>query len=87
MPRHTDGKVSSTMTASQRAERGDHTRLTSTFVIEFTTQFFSHTLQDFCKLPVLGLEGLQLSGEIPQSFFLVRNAVLLSIGKLVDLKN
>lgn len=51
------------------------------------TEFFSYTLQSVCKLPVLGLEGLQLSGEIPQSLFLFRNAVLLSVGELVELEN
>lgn len=58
----------------------------SSFVIELTTEFLSHVMQSFCKFPVLGSERLQLSGEIPQFFLLLQNAVLLSVGELVELK-
>lgn len=61
--------------------------LTSSFVIELTTEFLSDVMQSFCKFPVLGSERLQLSGEIPQFFLLLQNAVLLSVGELVELKN
>lgn len=59
----------------------------SSFVIELTTEFLSDVMQSFCKFPVLGSERLQLSGEIPQFFLLLQNAVLLSVGELVELKN
>lgn len=65
----------------------DEDSLTSSFVIELTTEFLSHMLQSFYKFLILGLERLQVSGEIPQSFFLFRNTILLTIGELVVLKN
>lgn len=70
-----------------RRELSDEGSLTSSFVIELTTEFLSHMLQSFYEFLILGLERLQVSGEIPQSFFLFRNTILLTIGELVVLKN
>lgn len=74
--------------APYSSQRGaQRSGLTSCFVIELTAEFFSHVMQSLCKLPFLSLERLKLSGEIPQSFFLLRNVFLLSVGELVELKN
>ena len=61
--------------------------LTSSFVVELTAEFLSHVMQSFCKFPILASKRLQLSGEIPQFFLLLQNAVLLSVRELVELKN
>lgn len=63
------------------------TSVFSSFVVELTAEFLSHVMQSFCKFPILASKRLQLSGEIPQFFLLLQNAVLLSVRELVELKN
>lgn len=58
--------------------------VSSTSVVEFTTQFHSYLLQGFYEFPVLDLERLQLSRYVPQPFILFSDGVLLGIGELVE---